>query len=154
MLSFSFMGLDDAKSAAKSLGVDLRSMREPLKRAVKDVMLPSFHQNFDSEGRPSWAPAARSYGHSLLHDSGRLENGATVLGNWDFDKERAQLNPASLVSRVGVKIIHQTGFSRKTRKGVHTIPARPFIMMQAEDEEKIKEIFDAWLNERVTRRWG
>ena len=154
MLSFSFMGLDEAKSAARSLGVDLRSMREPLKRAVKDVMLPSFHQNFDSEGRPSWTPAARSYGHSLLHDSGRLEKGATVLANWDFDRERAQLNPASLVSRIGVKIIHQTGFSRKTRKGVHTIPARPFIMMQAEDEEKIKQIFDAWLNERVTRRWG
>lgn len=153
MLSFSFMGLDEAKSAARSLGVDLRSMREPLKRAVKDVMLPSFHQNFDSEGRPSWAPAARTYGHNLLHDSGRLENGATVLGNWDFDKERAQLNPASLVSRIGVKIIHQTGFSRKTRKGVHTIPARPFIMMQAEDEEKIEQIFDAWLNERVTSRW-
>ena len=154
MLSLSFMGLDEAKSAARSLGVDLRSMREPLKRAVKDVMLPSFHQNFDSEGRPSWTPAARSYGHSLLHDSGRLENGATVLGNWDFDRERAQLNPASLVSRVGVKIIHQTGFSRKTRKGVHTIPARPFIMMQAEDEEKIEQIFDDWLNERVARRWG
>ena len=154
MLSFSFMGLDEAKSAARSLGVDLRSMREPLKRAVKNVMLPSFHQNFDSEGRPSWTPAARSYGHSLLHDSGRLENRATVLANWDFDRERAQLNPASLVSRIGVKIIHQTGFSRKTRKGVHTIPARPFIMMQADDEEKIEQIFDDWLNERVARRWG
>ena len=154
MLSFSFMGLDEAKSAARSLGVDLRSMREPLKRAVKDVMLPSFHQNFDSEGRPSWAPAARTYGHSLLHDSGRLENSATVLANWNFDRERAQLNPASLVSRIGVKIIHQTGFSRNTKKGVHTIPARPFIMMQADDEEKIEQIFDDWLNERVARRWG
>ena len=153
MLSLSFMWLDEAKSAARSLGVDLRSMREPLKRAVKNVMLPSFHQNFDSEGRPSWTPAARGYGHSLLHDSGRLENGATVLANWDFDRERAQLNPASLVSRIGVKIIHQTGFSRNTKKGVHTIPARPFIMMQADDEEKIEQIFDDWLNERVTSRW-
>lgn len=163
MFSFDFTfdgGLESAKQAARELSVDLRSLKEPLKRAVKEVMIPSFRQNFDSEGRPSWTPAARNYGHSLLNDTGRLRNATGLLAIWDFDREHAKLNPTSLASRVGAKIVHQTGVTRrsgglgKTSSGIHTIPARPFIMMQFEDEEKIQRIFEEYLRERVERRWG
>ncbi len=163
MFSFDFTfgnGLDGAKIAAKELSVDLRSLKEPLRRAVKEVMIPSFRENFDSEGRPSWTPAKRNYGHSLLNDTGKLKNATQLLAIWDFDREHAKLNPSSLESRVGPKIVHQTGAVRKIAnpkgkgKGVHRIPARPFIMMQNEDQEKIAEIFDKYLQERVQRRWG
>ena len=165
MFSFSFSfgsGLAEAKIAAQELSVDLKSLREPLSRAVKEVMIPSFRQNFDNEGRPSWYPPARSYNHPLLNDTGKLRNGATLLAIWDFDREQAKLNPSSLASRVGARIVHQTGFTRKTTpsvtnnlaKGFHTIPARPFIMMQPEDEVSIERIFTDYLDERVKRRWG
>jgi len=154
MITYSFGNLNELKADARQLGLDLRSTKEPLRRAVQEVMIPSFQKNFAAEGRPSWTPAARSYDHPLLNETGKLEGAATTLAIWTIDREQAKINPGALAARVGARIVHQTGYSRATKTGTHTIPARPFIMMQNEDEEKIALIFDTWIAERIARRWG
>lgn len=37
------------------LGLDIRSFREPLKRAIRNVVIPSIAENFAVGGRPSWS---------------------------------------------------------------------------------------------------
>lgn len=152
MIYFDFgKTLDEAKRDARELGVDLRSMREPLERAVREVMIPSFRKNFDNEGRPGWPPAARDYGHSLLNDTGKLKSSATTIAIWDITRQDARINPGNLTSRVGFKAMHQSG--AKTGKN-RSFPARPFIMMQKEDEVEIENVFTDWMEERVNARWG
>jgi hypothetical protein len=36
-------------------GQGIRSVKEPLEKAIKDVIIPSIDQNFQEEGRPAWA---------------------------------------------------------------------------------------------------
>src|SRR5690606_29929622 len=48
-----------AKNVDK-LGLDIRSFREPLKRAIQQVVIPSIRTNFDSGGRPAWEPLSEA----------------------------------------------------------------------------------------------
>jgi phage gpG-like protein len=41
-----------------------------------------------------------------------------------------------------------------TLRNVVGIPARPFIMIQPEDEQRIEEVFIIWLNLLITKHWG
>ena len=165
--SITYGKLEGLKKAARELRIDLRSAREPLKRAIQQVLIPSFRENFDMEGRPPWTPAAHDYGHPLLNDTGQLRNRSTILAIWRLDREKAEIDPSALISRVGPKIVHQGGAARGTgsskdkdrgralkRKGLHVLPARPFIMMQDEDADKIQRVYDDWLSERIKRRWS
>jgi phage gpG-like protein len=43
-----------------TLGADIRSMREPLKRSIREVMIPSFATNFATGGRPTWDALSES----------------------------------------------------------------------------------------------
>lgn len=43
-------------AAFNTLGVNVKSFKEPLKRAIKKVMIPSIKENFDVGGRPTWEP--------------------------------------------------------------------------------------------------
>lgn len=81
------------------MGVDIRSWRVPLTNAVRNVMIPSFQQNFESGGRPDhWTPLSESTilirgregsGSSPLVRSGALKRNMGYLTMWDINKDYA-----------------------------------------------------------------
>lgn len=126
----------------------IRSFREPLTKSVREVVIPSIRNNFAAEGRPGWAPLAPStvlsrQGASgpILNRTGRLLKVATQFNIWTYTKDSAQIT--GIDSRVKYGKYHQGG----TRK----MPARPFIVLQDEDEEQIERIFAEWVDDRMRR---
>jgi phage gpG-like protein len=154
--------LASVKRDLDALGVDIRSFNEPLKRSIQQVLIPSFRANFDAQGRPAWAPYADTtiefhqmlgidMSKSLLVKTGALKRAAQQLNLWTITKESATFT--SLPQGVWYGNIHQTG--GKGGKGAGgVIPARPFIMFQDEDGDKIAEVFAKWLDERIVKRWS
>jgi phage virion morphogenesis protein len=145
------------------LGVDIRSFREPLKRSIQKVIIPSIQKNFDAGGRPAWAPYADStiefhemlnedLSSSMLVKSGALKATMSFLSNWTISTTSATLT--DLPQRVWYGKVHQAG--GKGGKAGHTgvIPARPFVMFQDEDGTAITEVFAQWLDERIMKNWG
>jgi len=126
---------------------DIRSFREPLNRSVREVMIPSIQENFDAEGRPPWQELAegtisqRGAAHPILQRSGALRRAAIALARWAIDSESAVYIASS--GPVAYAAIHQFGGG--------DIPARPFVGMQPEDEEKIDRVFSTWIGERLVR---
>lgn len=125
----------------------IRSFREPLVKSVREVIIPSIRNNFAAEGRPAWAPLApstvlsRGASGPILNRSGRLLKVATQFNIWSYTRDSATIT--GIESRVKYAKYHQGG----TRK----MPARPFILLQDEDEEQIERIFYDWLDERIRR---
>lgn len=125
--------------------LSIRSFREPLKRAIQQVMSPSIRQNFDVGGRPPWpelAPAtlASKSGEGILVKTGLLQRVAGQLNVWELTSEEAYV---SQLPRAEYGVIHQDGGG--------FIPARPFMVIQPEDEEAIEGVFADWLDERIAR---
>lgn len=165
------------------LGVDIRSFREPLKKAVKDVMTKSFQANFASGGRPTpwepWSPGTIDVMSNMRVDgdlmvrSGNLQRVVGQINIWTFTEVSATVR--DLPSSVWYGKIHQSGyggsgggkggFSKFSKRGaigsakggardVSAIPARPFILIQDEDVDAIHQVFMKWLEERVNRSWA
>jgi phage gpG-like protein len=73
------------------LGLDIKTFREPLTKAIKRVIIPSIKKNFEQGGRPEgWDPLAPATivrrGYSawpILEVTGRLKRAATSFGIWD-----------------------------------------------------------------------
>jgi phage gpG-like protein len=98
------------------LSTDIRSFREPLTRAVKEVMIPSFRRNFDAQGRPEpWAPLApytvqvRKSTGPILVRSGRLRKVATSFSIWEISQNGAVIT--SLGSKAWYGALMQGGTS-------------------------------------------
>jgi len=170
-------------SAAKidRLGADIRSFHEPLKQAVKEVMIPSFYENFVSGGRPKWPPLAESTltvrrtqwnfgGTDPLLLTHALMHATQHINLWTITKSAAFI--VGLPENVWYGAIHQRGSMGPMSRGLRPetlariqarmqtmgvgmrIPARPFLMIQSEDEEAIEQIFKNWLDERVAHHYG
>lgn len=163
------------------LGMDIRSFHEPLKDAVQKVVIPSIRRNFDSEGRPSWTPLAqrtvwaRGSAHPILNRTGNLRRQMGYLKVWHIGREMAMIRdlPQSIwygkVQQAGLGLhdvqedfryaTSSTGKASQTPVSVGmknlgepgSIPPRPFVMIQAEDEPKIERIFQRWLTMRVKK---
>lgn len=188
------------------LGVDIRSFREPLTRAIRQVMMPSIAENFNVGGRPAWEPLAEATwdirkrmgweGGDILLLSGALRKGASSFKIWTITRENAIIR--DLPENIWYGKVHQggyegqsmkklaakhggnfgaalkeiQGYQKQIMKGLasrgagtsladlgmrigdtSTIPARPFLVIQPEDEQDIEEIFMEWLEERVNRAW-
>lgn len=171
------------------LGLDIRSFREPLMRAIREVMVPSIRANFDAGGRPAWEPLAadtvkiRGNAGPILNRSGTLKQVATQINIWDVTTTSAVIR--DLPDKAWYGKVHQGGYEGSTMKALisahggnieaamtaHTqsllgspdlssqsrtspsIPARPFLVFQPEDLEKIDAIFVVWLGERLDRSW-
>ena len=188
------------------LGMDIRSFREPLTRAIKQVVIPSIKQNFAAEGRPAWVPLNedtlsvknwKGYPPDILRRTGKLAKVAAQQNIWTINEKAAAVKslPESvfygMVMQAGGTVANSEGASKysqgtnrrtagrggrfermrqeqlnamrtgktimkkgKDKRGSGNIPARPFIMLQAEDEEEIGKVFAKWLDERVERTWG
>lgn len=101
------------------LGLDIRSFHEPLKRAIQQVMIPSFKQNFDDGGRPKWTPLspltlqARAYRWSNagslapLMVTQALYKTVQHLNIWTIRKTEALIQ--DLPQEVWYGKVHQTG---------------------------------------------
>jgi phage gpG-like protein len=158
------------------LGVDIRSFRVPLKRAVKEVMIPSIRKNFDAGGRPAWTPLAdatieRKGNNSILINSGALRRQMGYQNIWTITKDYAIIQ--DLPQSIWYGKVHQAGAdigasSSRAVKNITTgrivanvsqgegfnIPARPFVVVQPSDERGIESVFRHWLDERVKARLG
>lgn len=109
------------------LGVDIRSFREPLTRAIKEVMIPSFRKNFDQGGRPeSWPPLSEATleirqrrgvgGSDPLIRTGLLRRTMGQQNIWTIKKESAILK--DLPAKVWYGAIHQAGYEGRSMKAL------------------------------------
>lgn len=99
------------------LGVDIRSFKEPLTRAVKEVMIPSIRTNFEVSGRPSWPPlsdytwaarGARGWeGGDILMLSGELYKTMQQQNIWTITQQSASIR--DIPERVWYGKVHQAG---------------------------------------------
>ncbi len=119
---------------------------KPLRRAVREVVIPSIDQNFAVEGRPAWPPLAastvRKKGHDrVLHESGALRSRATSFGAWEFSDREGD----AWVSTLGLPYewVHQAGY--------RFIPKREYMMIQAEDVDQIAEKFEEHVDDALRR---
>lgn len=107
----------------EQLGIDIRSFREPLKKSVKEVMVPSIRKNFDSGGRPPWEMLAEStvltkrikgFSAGPLIRTGMLRKVATQINIWTITEETAMVKALPASTPYGY--IHQAGASKSGRQ--------------------------------------
>lgn len=162
-----------------TLGTGISTFDEPLRRAIKEIVIPSIQTNFDVGGRPAWQPmsgetpgiAARmgSPVRKLLVRTGALKGAMGEVSSWNITNESASLY---IPLDVWYGYIHQAGFAGKgggqSAKGksfqwivknaskdmpVSAIPQRPFAVLQPEDEADIQDMFMEWLGEKIEEAW-
>lgn len=129
-----------------NIGDALQDYSEPLKRAIRQVAIPSIERNFEDQGRPGWEPLSANTlamrerlgigSDRILEVTGALKESATSFDIWTVNRDSAYV--ANLPTSVWYGVLQQNGLS-KVR-----IPARPFIMLQSEDEDAIEAIFVDW----------
>lgn len=100
-----------------TLGVEISSYEEPLKRAIRQVMVPSFRRNFQAQGRPSWVPMSeatriirgrKGQGDRLLNRTGALQRAVTQESLWSVGPTSATIR--DLPGDVSYGKIHQGGY--------------------------------------------
>jgi phage gpG-like protein len=154
------------------LGLDIRSFRVPLHRAIKQVMIPSFRKNFEMGGRPAWEPLSEvTYERSParrggpLVASGRLMRTMQQVNIWHITSTAASIQ--DLPQSVWYGKIHQAGYGmtlpstvrglreseERGQIGTSAIPARPFVLFQTEDVANIQKVLSQWLDERIAANW-
>lgn len=159
------------------LGLDIRSFREPLKRIVKEVMIPSIKTNFITGGRPAWQPLAantirqkakKGQSSDPLLATGRLMRKMGQINIWHIDTEKAMI--LDLPQDVWYGKVHQAGigaqrtvtivdkrtgkkttFTEEDDSDTSGIPARPFVMVQPSDVDRMEEVLADWLDERIAK---
>jgi phage virion morphogenesis protein len=154
--------IEEIEADLAAIGRDLSNMRTPLTTSIKQVIIPSIDANFAAGGRPAWQPLSpdtlerrsrQGTGTQILVETGRLRAAATQFSRWNVDIDSAQIAnwPTDVITRGAV---HQNGAEATGKGNASSIPARPFLMIQGEDEEKIVEIFLAWMELRARGRWS
>lgn len=164
-LSLKDMGAGQAvKQLAENISRPQRMLQE-----IGMVMLSSIQQNFVEQGRPvPWIPSKRAIAQhgQTLRDTGRLMNSITM--KVDSNSVRVGTNviyaAAQHFGHHYDKAVSVKGYTRyykksdmKMKKGGkwfypisqvashgrtmgHTLPARPYMILQSEDWETIKQI--------------
>jgi phage gpG-like protein len=152
------IGVTVARMAA--LANELGDLKEPLTDAVRKVIIPSIQKNFAVGGRPPWEPWSQetiefkammgeTLGPSILIRSGSLRGAMGSISNWKITDGFAILD--DIPGDVWYGKLHQAGHGGKG--GAASLPARPFVMFQKEDEEAILEIFVEWLGDKIDLVW-
>jgi phage gpG-like protein len=122
----------------REIGRDLSNMRTPLRESVHTVISPSIDANFEAGGRPPWTPLSagtterrirQGTGLRILQETGKLRRTATQFSRWEIGTARS-------------------GRTRDVR-----VPARPFLLIQFEDANRIEEIFLDWMERRARGTW-
>lgn len=138
-----------------------RSIREPLKRCIQQVVGPAFVENFEVGGNPSWEPLSEEtvkrkaiYGQTSdpLIGSGALQKKSGQLNIWSIDGQGDDAE--ARLENLGDQwygFVHQAG---ATAGHGATIPARPWATLDERDIDKMEEIFGQWLDERIGANLG
>jgi hypothetical protein len=137
------------------LGIDIRSFRVPLKRAIQQVVAPSLGENFLAGGRPdSWVPLTDATiqikqeegstypPEQILMRTGLLFTTIQQLNIWEITTTQASI-PA-LPDKIAYGEAHEFGLGFN--------PERPFIVLQDQDLDKVDKVFEDWLYERALAR--
>lgn len=146
-----------------------RNQTPAFRRAAK-IMLESVKHNFDLEGRPKWKPRARATVAGYLTEGKRFGKLLRVSGKLFRSIKSMYSSRSASVRSVGVKYagIHEFGgtveipeirptraralrfwspqgivFTRRVRAHSVHIPARPFLLIQEEDMDRIVDEFAA-----------
>jgi phage gpG-like protein len=139
----------------EDFGVGIRSLIEPLKESVRNVVIPSIRENFDAEGRPSWEPlsesreaqkAVQGLPPDILTASGALRRIATQLNIWEFDGGYGSGEAVASITGFG-----DADYGELHMSGTERMPAREFAVLQEEDEDGILEVFDNYIAMRQAR---
>lgn len=137
-----------------TMGLDIRSMREPLKRSIQKIIAPSFAENFAAQGRPEgWQElssatllnkARYNYPDQILVRTGLLKKTIQQLNIWTISRTEATIQ--ALPDKVAYGSLLQSG--------TRNMPARPFAVLQDSDLDKIQEVFADWMLERALAHVG
>jgi phage gpG-like protein len=125
------------------------SFKDPIEQAIKEVILPSINNNFESEGIPPWEPLTdatyarrENPGMPILQQTGRLKNVATSIKPWTINNNEAFLLSNNL-GEAFYGAIHESG--------ARFMPARPWSTISTLDEEKIEQVFAAHTIGRILK---
>lgn len=164
-----------------TLGHNLKDFRTPLRRSINEVIIPSIQMNFHKHGRPRWArleenTVANKGGNMVpLQRSGRLMNTMKSSKLWTITRNTAYL--ADLPQSIWYGKVHQAGLgahdvqdeyeygASSTGRASDTssvigrfnegeegsIPPRPFVMIQPQDEDNIERVFEIWMEEQIIK---
>ncbi len=141
---------------------DLRSVRPALERAVDEVVIPRIQLNIeeDTAAGEDWAdirditfnmPYRRNH-HSnqfgpLLEVGGTLRNAVTAKERWTFTGSGDEAGAfASYPPFVPYAQAQQEGFTSPITGG--PVPARPYAVINEQDQDDIEQIFDDWIAEQ------
>lgn len=123
-------------------GGDLDHPRDALTKAVKEVVIPAFRENFEVGGRPAWEPldakTIEQGGRLPLMRTGNLYTNAQNISGWSISDNEAQYNGAP---GAAYGLYHQEGTSK--------MPTRPWATVQESDEDQIVEVMFDWVAERL-----
>lgn len=163
-MTWEFKGVEAVRSSFIKAQRGLEDYRKPLERCGIE-MYKSIDRNFQAQGRPqAWAPHApltrklRGGGGRILMDSGKLRQSVTSKSGsgskYKLSKNKLVIG-SNLKARGSNKLlaeIHQYGqtagvqkvFGKPSKRG---LPARPFLLVQPEDEKKFQQIFEEYVKE-------
>ena len=123
------------------------SHREPLMREIAAQMHDAVNENFAQQGRPAWLGIARE--GMILQKSGRLansivedsDNDSAVVGtNVEYGPIQqfgGKTRPHVILPRNKQALAFNGRVVKKVNHPGSDIPARPFLMLTGEDEEKL-----------------
>lgn len=110
-------------------------------------VLGSVQQNFEEQGRPAkWSSRNDKAPHPLLQKSNRLFNSISYKVDDDSVAIGTNVIYAAIHQNVIYAAIHQFG-GETGRDGETTITARPYLMLQEEDNAAIIELLEDYIEE-------
>jgi phage gpG-like protein len=132
------------------MALKFTNFKEPLTKAIKEIVIPSIAKNFEEEGRPEhWAELAdftltrreeEGYGSGpILERSGKLKRAAQAFARWKITMTEASF--ASFAPSQWYGYLMQEGSDAVGSN----VPARPFMLMQEEDVDEIEKLFGDWM---------
>lgn len=131
--------------------LNVRSLKVPLQRAIKEVIAPAFVENFNTAGHGAWAEldedTKKPGGDSVLVRTGRLRKASGQLNLWSIKGTIAE----AIADRaddlgVGYGNVHLAGAESVN------IPQRNWQSIEPQDLDRIEQVFGKWLDERTMRR--
>jgi phage gpG-like protein len=150
-----FEGFEQVARRVGQLITDVRHVERPLNEAG-EYLVGSVRRNFLEQGRPTkWTSLAKSTIASRLRDSKgksrgsrgrhRSAGGMKILLDTTDMMKAVDKSVTTDGVRVGLNKVQAArqhfGFPGGTGRGHAKTPARPFLMMQPEDQVKIGNIF-------------
>jgi len=97
---------------------------------ISQVMLDAVQQNFDEEGRPDpWEPRQDDNPWPILTKTGALRGSITA----DIGQDSVMIN-------------HETDYGDYHQEGTSRMPARPFLILTDDDQDRIEEVISNWFD--------